>query len=50
MKYAMGVFFFPLWWLVTAILIAYGFGNAVMSLYLLVCISSLLLRQRILLS
>ena len=50
MKYAMGVFFFPLWWLVTAILIAYGFGNAVMTLYLLVCISSLLLRQRILLS
>ncbi|MDA7693233.1 lysophospholipid acyltransferase family protein [Flavobacteriaceae bacterium] len=50
MKYAMGVFFFPLWWLVTAIPIAYGFGNLAMTYYLVVCIFSLFLRQRILLS
>ena len=48
-KYALGVFFFPLWWLLSAIGIAYAFGNNVMTAYLLLCISSIFLRQRLLL-
>ena len=50
MKYAMGVFFFPVWWLLTSIPIAYSLGNRVMTTYLLICISSIFIRQRILLS
>jgi len=49
-KYAMGVFFFPVWWFTTAFLVAICFGNFVMTAYLLVCISSLFIRQSILLS
>ena len=49
MKYALGVFFFPLWWLLSSIGIACAFGNNVMTAYLLVCISSIFLRQRLLL-
>ena len=49
MKFALGVFFFPIWWLVSSILIAYSFGNQAMVVYLQVCILSILLRQRILL-
>ena len=50
MKYAMGVFFFPVWWLLSSIPIAYSLGNRVMTTYLLICISSIFIRQRILLS
>jgi 1-acyl-sn-glycerol-3-phosphate acyltransferase len=49
-KYAMGLFFFPVWWLLSSIPIAYGFGNQAMTTYLLICISSIFIRQRILLS
>jgi len=49
LKYAMGVFFFPLWWFVSSMTIAYIFGNTVMMWYLLICIFSAFLRQRILL-
>ena len=50
MKYAMGVFFFPIWWLLSSIPIAYLIGNSAMTNYLLICISSIFIRQRILLS
>jgi len=50
MKYAMGVFFFPIWWLSTAVLIAYLFGNSIMTAYLLLCVSALFLRQSLKLS
>ncbi len=50
MKYAMGVFFFPIWWFSSGLGIAYTFGNTIMTWYFLICISSLFLRQRILLS
>jgi 1-acyl-sn-glycerol-3-phosphate acyltransferase len=50
MKYALGVFFFPLWWLLSSIGIAYGLGNSVMVVYLQICILSIFIRQRILLS
>ncbi|MDC3354468.1 lysophospholipid acyltransferase family protein [Flavobacteriaceae bacterium] len=49
MKYAMGVFFFPLWWFSSGLAIAYSFGNPMMTWYLLICISSLFIRQRFLL-
>jgi 1-acyl-sn-glycerol-3-phosphate acyltransferase len=49
MKYALGVFFFPLWWLLSAIGIAYTLGNNLMTAYLLICISSIFIRQRLLL-
>lgn len=49
MKYALGVFFFPIWWLFTAIPIAYIIGNQAMTLYLLISITSLIFRQRLLL-
>ena len=50
MKYSLGLFLFPIWWLGTAIPIAYGYGNSTMTTYLLVSILSLFIRQRILLS
>ena len=50
MKYAMGVFFFPFWWLLSSIPIAYLLGNPTMTIYLLICISSIFARQSILLS
>ena len=50
MKYAMGVFFFPIWWFLSGLGVAYAFGNTVMTWYFLICISSLFVRQRILLS
>lgn len=50
MKYAMGVFFFPIWWLATAVLIASLFGNSIMTAYLLLCVSTLFLRQSLKLS
>jgi 1-acyl-sn-glycerol-3-phosphate acyltransferase len=49
MKYSLGLFFFPIWWLGTAIPIAYGYGYSIMTIYLLVSILSLFIRQRILL-
>lgn len=49
MKYALGVFFFPIWWLLSAVGIAYAFGNSVMVFYLQICILSIFIRQRILL-
>ena len=48
-KYAFGIFFFPIWWFLSGLIIAYSFGNPVMTWYLLICISSLFIRQRILL-
>tara|TARA_B110000444_G_C18796863_1_gene575356 strand:+ start:442 stop:1476 length:1035 start_codon:yes stop_codon:yes gene_type:complete len=50
MKYIMGVFFFPVWWFLSSIPIAYTLGNSAMTSYLLICISSIFIRQRILLS
>ena len=50
MKYAMGVFFFPIWWFVSGLALAYAFGNPVMTLYFVICITTLFIRQRILLS
>ena len=50
MKYAMGVFFFPIWWFVSGLALAYTFGNQVMTWYLVICITTLFIRQRILLS
>ncbi len=50
MKYAMGIFLFPLWWLLSSIPIAYILGNRVMTGYLFICITSIFLRQRLLLS
>lgn len=49
MKYIMGLFFFPLWWLGSAFAVAYSFGNHTMTWYLLISILSLFIRQRILL-
>jgi 1-acyl-sn-glycerol-3-phosphate acyltransferase len=49
MKYALGVFFFPIWWFCSGLVLAYLFGNLVMTWYLLVCISTLFIRQKILL-
>ncbi|MDG1652823.1 MAG: lysophospholipid acyltransferase family protein [Flavobacteriaceae bacterium] len=49
LKYAMGVFFFPLWWFCSGLALAYLFGNPVMTWYLLICIFSLFIRQRFLL-
>ncbi|MEK9612536.1 MAG: lysophospholipid acyltransferase family protein [Flavobacteriaceae bacterium] len=49
MKYALGVFFFPLWWLVSSVGILYGFGYPLMVSYLLLCIVTLFIRQKILL-
>jgi len=50
MKYAMGVFFFPIWWFVSGLALAYAFGNPIMTWYLMICITTLFIRQRILLS
>ena len=50
MKYAMGVFFFPFWWLLSSVSVAYLLGNPAMNIYLLICISSIFARQSILLS
>ena len=50
MKYAMGVFFFPIWWFVSGLALAYAFGNPVMTWYFVICITTLFIRQRILLS
>ena len=50
MKYALGAFLFPIWWLFTSIFIAYYLGNSMMTVYLTLCIVSILIRQRILLS
>ena len=47
MKYVLGVFLFPVWWIFSSITIAYLFENRVMTTYLLVCTISLFLRQRI---
>ncbi|MGB1113888.1 MAG: hypothetical protein ACPG14_03750, partial [Flavobacteriaceae bacterium] len=49
MKYAMGVFFFPLWWLGSGFAIYHFFGTAVMIGYWLFSLLCLFLRQRILL-
>ena len=49
MKYATGAFLFPIWWLFTSILIANSFGNKVMSVYLILCILTIFIRQRVLL-
>ncbi len=49
MKYAMGVFFFPVWWFLSSIPIAYSLGNSAMTYYLLICISTIFIRQKILL-
>ena len=49
MKYILGVFFFPIWWFISGLTIAYGFGNPVMSWYLFISILSLFIRQRFLL-
>ena len=49
-KYAMGVFFFPIWWFITAIPIFYLYGTGYMTIYLLISISSIFARQRIILS
>jgi hypothetical protein len=50
LKYVLGVFLFPIWWLTTSIAIAYLYENRVMTTYLLVCTLSLFIRQRISLS
>ena len=50
MKYAMGVFLFPLYWILTAIIISTMFGNSLMALYLIICLVFLIIRQHILLS
>ena len=50
MKYAMGVFLFPLYWILTAIIINIMFGNSLMALYLIICLVFLIIRQHILLS
>ena len=50
MKYAMGVFFFPIWWFLSGLALAYAFGNPVMTWYFVICITTLFIRQRILLS
>ena len=50
LKYGLGVFLFPIWWLTTSIAIAYLYENTVMTTYLLVCTLSLFIRQRISLS
>ena len=50
LKYVLGVFLFPIWWLATSITIAYMYGNRVMTTYLLVCTLSLLIKQRFSLS
>ena len=49
MKYALGVFFFPLWWSLSSVGIFYGFGYTMMVSYVLICILTLFIRQRILL-
>ena len=46
---ATGAFLFPIWWLFTSILIANSFGNKVMSVYLILCILTIFIRQRVLL-
>ena len=50
LKYAMGVFFFPIWWFFSSMILAYFFGNTLMLWYLLICIFSIFARQRFLLS
>ena len=50
MKYAMGVFLFPLYWFLTSIVINIILGNTIMTFYILICLSFLFIRQRILLS
>jgi 1-acyl-sn-glycerol-3-phosphate acyltransferase len=50
MKYAMGVFFFPIWWFGSGLALAYAFGNPVMTWYIVICITTLFTRQRFLLS
>ena len=50
LKYVLGVFLFPIWWLATSITIAYMYGNRVMTTYLLVCTLSLFIKQRFSLS
>ena len=50
MKYALGAFLFPIWWLSTSMMVAFYFGNTIMTIYLTLCIVSILIRQRILLS
>ena len=50
MKYALGAFLFPIWWLSTSMIVAFYFGNTIMTIYLTLCIVSILIRQRILLS
>ena len=49
-KYVLGIFLFPTWWLTTSVAIAYLFENRVMTTYLLVCTLSLFIKQRISLS
>jgi 1-acyl-sn-glycerol-3-phosphate acyltransferase len=49
-KYILGIFLFPTWWLTTSVAIAYLFENRVMTTYLLVCTLSLFIKQRISLS
>jgi hypothetical protein len=50
MKYAMGVFFFPIWWFGSGLALAYAFGNPIMTWYLVICITTLFTRQMFLLS
>ena len=49
-KYVLGIFLFPIWWLTTSIAIAHLFENRVMTTYLLVCTLSLFVKQRVSLS
>ena len=49
MKYILGVFFFPIWWFINGLAIAYEFGNPAMTWYLFISILSLFIRQRFLL-
>ncbi len=49
MKYVLGVFFFPIWWFISGLTIAYEFGNPVMFWYLFISILCLFIRQRFLL-
>ena len=50
MKYAMGVFLFPAYWILTSIIINSMFGNNLMALYIFICLLFLFVRQHILLS
>ena len=49
MKYACGATIFPLWWIISSIIILYLYGLVILAIYLFCSIFSIIIRQKLLL-